>query len=878
MKKKWYCSGITKGLLILTAHALAVILALDLFLLASYPELFREWLTGRPAKTYENSVSFGDTVEQSARELLDGVAMQEKFGGENVKESTDVIDVKAYVEEGVPKPEESSGLEYRLSDLYQWGDQWEKEGEDSLDPGAAPPPIVVCQKQGGGYRYFWYENFAEEIKSGNLQFVEAKEMGGDDFVDQVLVDLKRGNVQKDNEMTTSVIQDKEGKVVYTNFWSYDGLWIQEKYPPQGKADILEIANENPDWNGKLETAYQLVRSAAYQVKMEADSAAVLEESYREGDTNLAYLYCNFTAGTVKTNRTGFENADNWKESLKQIRKMGRFVIVTDRLEEFETNIKRTQASGWRAMLTGLSGKTGNDLLAIGVDTHYPIQDKFYQESRLFGKYGHLGNTLLLSGCIASVLFLGILIWLTTVAGRKPEDDDLHYIFLDRLPIEILLAGFFLGTLLITAPVLEMGGISGSYYPEQGESISQIYYSLIPEMVVMAMGAVALCGWFFVTYLSIVRKIKGKQVWRNSVTGRLCRFTRTLFRNLNQVWKTILLFLGFILMHWIIIAGGIYQGTLVLLIMEGAVFVYLIRRELSRKKIQKGIQEIAEGKVSYKVPLEGLKGDMLRTAEQVNAIGNGFDTALEENLKNERMKTELITNVSHDIKTPLTSIINYAGLLKKEKFEDPKIQKYLDIIEEKSQRLKTITEDVVEASKASSGNITLECMNINLVEMIQQVSGEFEERFQERRMEEVLCLPEKETVVYVDGRRMWRVLENIYSNVTKYGMEGTRVYTDLKIQGGNQAVFCLKNVSRNPLNIPAEELTERFIRGDISRSTEGSGLGLSIAKSLTELQGGTFDVYVDGDLFKVTIRFPLQARRMPCREEESPSPEKEAGKA
>lgn len=869
MKKKWYCSRVTKGLLILAAHMLAVILALDLFLLAAYPDLIREWLTGKPVKTYENSVGFRDTVEQSAREILDGVATQEKFGGKNIKESTDLIDVKSYVENDVPRPQESSGLEYRLSDLCQWGKQLE-EGEDGEDVKAVSPTIVVCEKQGGGYRYFRYQAFAKEIRSGNLQFAEGKESGGENFANEVLENLKQGSLQVNNGTTKSAIQDREGKTVYTNFWNYDGLRIEEKYPPQGKADILELVNEDPAWNGKLETAYQLVRSAAYQLNMEANAAAVLEDGYREGDTNLSYLYCNFATGTVRTNRKDLENAANWKESLKKIRKMGRFVIVTNRLEEFETNIKRTQASGWKSLLERLSGKTGNDLLAIGVDTKYPIQDKFYRESKLFKRYGHLGNKLLISGGVSSLLFLGILIWLTTVAGRKSEDDDLHYVFLDRLPIEVLLAGFSLGTLLIAGPVVTTVGYGNSYYLEQGENISQLYYSLIPEMIVVAIGGIVFCGWFFVSYLSMVRTIKGKRVWKNSVIGRVFRFMETLFRNMNQVWKTTLLFLGFILMHWIVIAGGSYRGVLLLLIMEGAVFVYLIKRELGRKKIQRGIQEIAEGKVSYKVPLEGLKGDMLRTAEQVNTIGNGFDMALEENLKSERMKTELITNVSHDIKTPLTSIINYAGLLKKEKFEDPKIQKYLGIIEEKSQRLKTITEDVVEASKVSSGNITLKCMNINLVEMIQQVSGEFEERFREKQMEEVLTLPEREAVVYVDGQRLWRVLENIYSNVRKYGMEGTRVYTDLKIQSGNQVVFCLKNVSKNPLNIPAEELTERFIRGDISRSTEGSGLGLSIAKSLTELQGGTFDVYVDGDLFKVTIGFPLQARRMPCKEEESPS--------
>lgn len=193
-------------------------------------------------------------------------------------------------------------------------------------------------------------------------------------------------------------------------------------------------------------------------------------------------------------------------------------------------------------------------------------------------------------------------------------------------------------------------------------------------------------------------------------------------------------------------------------------------------------------------------------------------------------------------------------MKQENFEDAKVRRYIEVLEQKSQRLKTLTEDVVEASKVSSGNVTLEYINLNLAEMIQQVSGEFEERFRNRNLKEVLILPEEETIIRADGRRMWRVFENIYNNAAKYAMEGTRVYAELS-RTEDEAVFNLKNISEQALNIPADELTERFIRGDISRSTEGSGLGLSIAKTLVQMQGGMFELYLDGDLFKATIRFP-----------------------
>lgn len=293
---------------------------------------------------------------------------------------------------------------------------------------------------------------------------------------------------------------------------------------------------------------------------------------------------------------------------------------------------------------------------------------------------------------------------------------------------------------------------------------------------------------------------------------------------------------------------------VLLPIDLVVFIYLIYQAVGKKKIKQGISQIAQGEIDYKIDTVGLHGEQKEVAELVNIIGEGLNTAVEKSVKNERLKTDLITNVSHDIKTPLTSIINYVELLKQENFEDPKIRRYIEVLEQKSQRLKTLTEDVVEASKVSSGNISLDMMNLNLVEMIQQTSGEFQEKFAARNLEEVLNIPEEEAMICVDGRRTWRVLENIYNNAAKYAMEGSRIYADLTVLE-DQVLFTLKNVSAYPLNISADELTERFIRGDISRSTEGSGLGLSIAKTLTEMQKGQFELYLDGDLFKVTIKFP-----------------------
>ena len=255
-------------------------------------------------------------------------------------------------------------------------------------------------------------------------------------------------------------------------------------------------------------------------------------------------------------------------------------------------------------------------------------------------------------------------------------------------------------------------------------------------------------------------------------------------------------------------------------------------------------------------MQDLHGDDRLLAEAVNNIGDGLLQAVDDSTKNERMKADLITNVSHDIKTPLTSIINYVNLIKREKIENERVQGYIRILDEKSQRLKQLTEDLVEASKISSGNVKLDIQTIDLVELVYQTSGEFNEKFEQKELTIVTKMPRNPVLIQADGRQLYRVIENLYNNVAKYALEKTRVYVEIT-NDDRQTVFSIKNVSERSLareNSNAGDLTERFTRGDVSRTTEGSGLGLSIAKNLTVLMGGFFDISVDGDLFKATITF------------------------
>ena len=300
-----------------------------------------------------------------------------------------------------------------------------------------------------------------------------------------------------------------------------------------------------------------------------------------------------------------------------------------------------------------------------------------------------------------------------------------------------------------------------------------------------------------------------------------------------------------------------KGVLSVAMLAGVnlvVLALLVTDGMQRQKLLNAIQEINSEEGNTRISESGLFAINRQMAAAVNDLGDGLRHALQEQMKSERMKADLITNVSHDLKTPLTSIINYVDLLKREELHNEKANEYLEVLDQKSQRLKQLTEDLVEASRASSGNVVLDIRRIDVKELLMQTSGEFVERFEARGLQLVEKFPQNPQYVDADGRRLWRIIENLFRNVEKYAMPHTRVYLDL-INDGDLVAFSLKNISENPLNISPEELTERFTRGDESRSTEGSGLGLSIAKDLTEIQKGTFEIYLDGDLFKVTVSFP-----------------------
>lgn len=287
------------------------------------------------------------------------------------------------------------------------------------------------------------------------------------------------------------------------------------------------------------------------------------------------------------------------------------------------------------------------------------------------------------------------------------------------------------------------------------------------------------------------------------------------------------------------------------ILEIPILIFFL---VSLAALHNGAKNISKGNIQYRIKNPLLTGALKKHAEYLNNINDAVNTAVEERMRSESLKTELITNVSHDLKTPLTSIVNYVDLLKKENISSEKAMEYIEVIDRQSQRLKKLTFDIVEASKAATGNIKAESEELNLNVIMLQTKGEYLERLEEKNLKLIEEIPENDILITADGRLLWRIIDNLMNNICKYSLPGTRVYLTLHKDSGN-ACISFRNISREAPNTDAENLTERFVRGDTSRNTEGSGLGLSIANSLTELMNGCLNVTTDGDLFKVTLTFP-----------------------
>ena len=595
-----------------------------------------------------------------------------------------------------------------------------------------------------------------------------------------------------------------------------------------------LSNEMTDLN-----AYLQLQMGMRQSERDNDRYKQYKVQFDNGNSNLYYYFKQ--GDSVYTN---MKKDMTQEEAVNHAEKLGSYLCYDDSSIAFDGNITGVSVEFQQNILRLFQqGKQGGYLI-VAVDTTLQKNDSLKEAAKIYNSYFPWTVASIFIAIVAGMGFALCIIYITLATGRNAEDERIHLYRLDYLPTEIL---FF----IFMAYLIGLISICAKLSHQQWEIANTL---ILTGTLVVITDAVLLT-----LYLSFVRKIKSNTFISCSLISR-CTHTIKEGMRKQRITRRAVIIYGICTVVGLFFAWESFAKRNIWAVFGlAAVFaflgVWMLQQAIQRKKILEGIQEISSGKLNYKLEEKEFTGDYREIAENINSIGEGVSNAVEENVKSERLKTELITNVSHDIKTPLTSIINYVNLMKMEHIQNEKVENYLNILEKKSLRLKQLTEDLVEVSKITSGVITLDMQPINMIELIYQTGGEFNEIFEDLGLTIITRLPKEPVMIMADGNRIWRIVQNLYNNVAKYALKDTRVYVELKVEN-DWAEFSIKDVSAQELNKSAQDLSERFVRGDESRGTEGSGLGLSIARNLTSLMGGEFDISLDGDLFTVAIRFPV----------------------
>ncbi|MDE7004896.1 MAG: HAMP domain-containing histidine kinase [Oscillospiraceae bacterium] len=502
-------------------------------------------------------------------------------------------------------------------------------------------------------------------------------------------------------------------------------------------------------------------------------------------------------------------------------------------------------------------------LILWVDDALRVDDQYRKAAMKLEEWQGNRAQYLSATVVLGVLGILLTVYLCCSAGHKRGVEGVYLNWFHRAPGDVLLYILFcvgMGSAII-------GMDQAMYAYGNAPMFMQLFVVGVAMAVCAAVGLGAL--------VTVCARCKARTLLRNTWTWKLCAWCWRLFvcvwgwcwelfgamgravAAIPLIWKAVMGCMAYTLFTIVTIDNG--NATGLWLLVSFVVSLYLCAWAYQWKRIRHGTQEIIGGNPNYHINTNRMLPDLRGHADELNNLGHAISTAVDERMKSEHFKAELITNVSHDLKTPLTSIINYVDLLKKEKIDNPKAAEYIEVLDRKSQRLKKLTEDLVEASKASTGNLTVNWERLDWAQLTDQALAECGERLDAQKLTVVRSLPGEPLWVEADGRHLWRVLDNLLTNCAKYALPGTRVYVDLR-SSGSWAVLSVKNISRDALDMPAERLMERFVRGDESRNQAGSGLGLSIAQSLTELQHGRFEISIDGDLFKAIVTLPLAGER------------------
>ena len=570
------------------------------------------------------------------------------------------------------------------------------------------------------------------------------------------------------------------------------------------------------------------------------------------DFKYLVIYNNKAITNVETNKE-LNNIDSIKEYLQNLQGYENVNIKNGIIKSSNDAAKRMSLAYLGTFAKTYYSMEDNEKKYYTTNyTNFEIYSSYKAEFKQNSKEIAISNMLnkiplINDGCyiiipVGSIMAMLMVIYLAVSIG---EDKKLNYF--DKIPLEIV------GFVAIIISVIPFIFLSDYFYSTGNDYVGGISIIITVALFIYVIACVCM--------ITFVRRLKAKSFWKTTIVGRIFYwFKDVFFKNLSYSMgttaKVILTFLviGFSTAIIMFLFRGILSIILII-----ALYGYIMYRTIiffkECSKIEKKIEEMRDGNNQLPLDVDEFSSEFKNVATSINNISEGIETAVQERMKSERLKAELITNVSHDIKTPLTSIINYADLLKNEKIDNKKANEYIEILYSKSQRLKRLTEDLIEASKIQTGNVSLKKEKINVIELIRQAVGEFEDKFSKKGLNTIIDCKQNEIFIFADSRYMYRIIENLFSNISKYALENSRVYIDIGVFG-DEVNIAIKNISKDKLNISAGELMQRFVRGEGSRTTEGSGLGISIAQNLTTLQGGKFDLVLDGDLFKVRMSFKI----------------------
>lgn len=629
-----------------------------------------------------------------------------------------------------------------------------------------------------------------------------------------------------------------------------------------KYSVMAVVGNKFDYDkqelGKTNFRYGIIRTDDFKAEMIRDRDAYVYDAFDDdfGKVMEEESYFKYSCHFDQNSEYGFEEGlfgDAWIYNQR--------VVVESEAEDISSESDEETFT----VVTTEDTKLPDNFYVISYIADPLIVDPDLSKNDLFGQARFILNAVYgVRYLMVWIFLLGVIVFtvcfffLMRASGRRVGEEELTGHFWDKIPLIISLA------LVAVVDGCAIAGAAGT--------LSYLIRSNVMEVLSpFCWIAILLCGvagtlttmWWL---MSLSYHIKNHSVKSSILTYRFWVFCKSGVENGYGVLKLlaggggirrVLLFLisVFFIEQFVFVAlsGGNFFGYLLWMI-EIVAGLILIGKVLPHLEvIFTSGEKMAAGDFDHRIETGDMPKVLKEHADHLNSIGEGMNQAVAERMKSEKFKTELITNVSHDIKTPLTSIINYADLLEREKIDDPKAQEYLEVLKRQSAKLKKLIEDLIEASKASTGNLSVELCRLDAAVVMDQVVGEFEEKLSDKELKLIVCAPEPPVYILADSRHLWRVLDNLLGNICKYAMPGTRAYIDL-VEGEDRTQIIFKNVSGEPLNITSEELLERFVRADSSRHTEGNGLGLSIAQSLMELMEGKLELFVDGDLFKVELTF------------------------